>query len=322
MTTLPQSRHFDLQELAKGVFAAIHKPGGGAYSNAGIIDLGNRNLVFDAFDTTPAALDLRSAGETLISHRADWLIISHPHGDHWHGAQAFDLQTTMIASEATRRAMPGSAKNALALKDNPSELETYIGEMEEQLKTDDDPRVRAGLEKSILRLHHASTTLPNFEPRYTDQTFVGQITFDGSHRRAELISHGTVHSEGDVTLTLPEDGIAFIGDIGFFQMLPYMRGSDLGNWRSKLRELQDWPYEVFVPGHGPVGGKTDIALMLDYFDVFEKLMAEVVEGGGTLEEALGAALPAPFDEWLMGSMGRWEVNVKYVWGRMGGNEGD
>jgi hypothetical protein len=33
--------------LAPGVYAAIAAPGGAAYSNAGIIDLGDKTLVFD-----------------------------------------------------------------------------------------------------------------------------------------------------------------------------------------------------------------------------------------------------------------------------------
>jgi hypothetical protein len=37
---LPASKHFTLQPLTQGVYACIHKPGGGAFSNAGIIDLG------------------------------------------------------------------------------------------------------------------------------------------------------------------------------------------------------------------------------------------------------------------------------------------
>jgi hypothetical protein len=40
----PASPHFSLQPLAAGVYACIHQPGGGAYSNAGIIDLGERTL--------------------------------------------------------------------------------------------------------------------------------------------------------------------------------------------------------------------------------------------------------------------------------------
>jgi hypothetical protein len=44
-----QSDHFRLYQLADGVFAAIALNGGAAISNAGIIDLGDRTLIFDTF---------------------------------------------------------------------------------------------------------------------------------------------------------------------------------------------------------------------------------------------------------------------------------
>ncbi len=42
--TLPISEHFQLEQLAEGVYAAIAIQGGAAQSNAGIIDLGVSNL--------------------------------------------------------------------------------------------------------------------------------------------------------------------------------------------------------------------------------------------------------------------------------------
>ena len=40
----PKSKPFWPQQLADGVYAAIHLIGGGALGNAGIVDLGNRTL--------------------------------------------------------------------------------------------------------------------------------------------------------------------------------------------------------------------------------------------------------------------------------------
>ncbi len=51
------SRHFNLEQLADGVYAAIHAEEGWAICNAGIIDLGDRTLVFDSFMSPQAAID-------------------------------------------------------------------------------------------------------------------------------------------------------------------------------------------------------------------------------------------------------------------------
>ena len=39
--------YFSLHEVTEALFAAIVEPGSGAWGNAGIIDLGDRTLVFD-----------------------------------------------------------------------------------------------------------------------------------------------------------------------------------------------------------------------------------------------------------------------------------
>ena len=65
LQALPRSPHFCLHELATGVYAAIHRPGGGAICNAGIVDLGDRTLVFDTFLAPQPAQDLRLAAEML-----------------------------------------------------------------------------------------------------------------------------------------------------------------------------------------------------------------------------------------------------------------
>jgi cyclase len=77
--------HFEIRALAEGVWAAIHKEGGAAYSNAGIVDLGGRVLLFDAFDMAVAGRELRQAILDLTGRAPTWVVNSHEHGDHWGG---------------------------------------------------------------------------------------------------------------------------------------------------------------------------------------------------------------------------------------------
>ena len=61
----PTSDHSELIQIAAGAWAAIASPDGAAFSNAGIVDLGDLTLVFDTFETPVAARDLKAAGESL-----------------------------------------------------------------------------------------------------------------------------------------------------------------------------------------------------------------------------------------------------------------
>jgi len=72
MVKLPVSPHFSLHELSEGVYAALHAPGGWAQSNAGIVDLGDRTLVYDAFLSPLATRDLLAAAQALTGRPASF----------------------------------------------------------------------------------------------------------------------------------------------------------------------------------------------------------------------------------------------------------
>ena len=59
------SKHFQLEQVGKGIYAAIAKEGGGAVGNAGLVDLGDKVIVFDTFNTQQASEDLRLLAEKL-----------------------------------------------------------------------------------------------------------------------------------------------------------------------------------------------------------------------------------------------------------------
>lgn len=312
------SKHFDLEQLEDGIYAAIHKPGGAAYSNAGIIDLGDHTLVVDAFDSVAAAGDLRKAAETLMERTIDTLVLTHVHTDHWFGATVFDPDTTFLASEKTSQEYLEWGKALVEDFQKPDEWEAWLKDTEEQLQTEKDERVRAGLHLSIERTRHTMTEMAGYQPRYPDQTFENPRTFQGNKRLGEVRSLGAGHSGDDVVVLLHQDKIAFIGDIGFFNNQPFLGFCDLDVWRDQLKYFQDSNFEILVPGHGTIGSKRDIALQLEYFNVMEDLIGKVVDRNGSLEEAMQVTLPEPFASWLHGGMARFEVNVRYLFERLGG----
>ena len=97
-----------------------------------------------------------------------------------------------------------------------------------------------------------------------------------------------------------------------------MGACDLDKWRVQIQRLLDSKYDILVPGHGLMGARANLSLELEYFDLMETLIGEVVKKGGSLEDAMQIDLPPPFDGWLIGSMARYEVNVNYVYKRLGG----
>ena len=316
--SLFESDHFTLMPLTNGVYACIHKPGGAAYSNAGIIDLGDLTLLVDALHTLAAGRALRQIAEALFQRPVAAIVLTHAHSDHWIGASAFDVGTGLLASKTTRQVCIEWGAKIMEDFQNPAEWQEWLKETEERLQTEQDQRVRLGLENSITFISHVMTEMAEYRARYPDQTFEDTIRFRGSKRNAELRSFGRGHSEDDAVLLIPQDGVAFIGDIGFFDTQPFFGFCDIDLYRKQLLYFQDAGFQVLVPGHGPVGCKDNIALQLKYFDVMEDLVGKVVHRGGSFEEAMQITLPEPFDRWLMGGMERFEMNVRYLFARAGG----
>ena len=309
-----ESQHFTLEELANGVYACVHKSGGGAFSNAGIIDLGDKTIVVDAFDTMAAGRDLRQVAETLFGRPVERLLLTHSHSDHWIGASVFDETTVLMASKKTHQVSKIWGKGLVKDSKKRSMWEKQIRKLEEQLQKEQDERVRVSLEKSIIRTRYSMAEMVKFEPRYADQTFDGAIAIQGSKRTVEYRSMGCGHSEEDAVLLLPQDKIAFIGDIGFFDTQPFLGFCDIELHRKQLLFFKNSDYEILVPGHGSVGKpKKDVEVQLEYLDVMENLVGEVVRKGGSLRDAQRISLPEPFDKWLIGGMNRFEINVGYFY---------
>ena len=315
--TLPSSEHFRIRQLTDGVYAAIAIPGGAAFSNAGIVDLGNQTLIFDTFETPRAAADLKAAAEQLTGRPTTYVVISHSHADHWCGNQVFDPEVPIVASHLTREEMPKGIGFLKSLQEDPAQVEEEIQEYREQLQATTDPHLQAALEGAIARMGYWREMLPTLEFRYPNLTFDGTWIFHGTRRTVELHAVAPGHTVCDVYLHLPEDRIVLMGDLGFFQSQPFMAFCDPQAWVAHLQQMEQTDVETFVPGHGPLGTKADLVLQWQYITLVEERIAQAVQDGVPVEAVLQQGLPAPFDAWLLGSA-RWEANVHTLYERMSG----
>lgn len=315
-SALPVSDHFELVELAPGAYAAIGRLGGGAYSNAGIVDLGDRTLIFDTFWTPQAGADLRAASEELTGRSASAVIISHAHSDHWMGNQVFDPGTPIVASQKTYDAMPGTVAWLQELQEEPAEMEAWLAEERERLAAATDPRQRASLAGNIGRLSHLQRALPGLTLCFPNEVLGGPLTFHGSRRVAEVILAEPGHTTSDIYLHLPADRIAFLGDLGFFQSQPYMADCDPQAWVALCRLLEGYDVEVYVPGHGPLGGAEDLAQQRRYIDALLEMLERIMAGGGTVDDALEQRLGPAFEDWITDGPARWEANVRAIFDRL------
>ncbi len=300
-------QHFRLETLADGVHAAVATPGGFALCNAAIVDLGGTTLVFDAMLTPEAGRALGKAAERLTGRPVGLLVNSHYHGDHIRGSAAVGAAHVV----STRRVRD------LVIERGPVHLRSDRAEVPadlERLRSGELPagelerRVYEGWFNGIL----ATPADLSFAP--PDLTFEGELTVHGSRRSARVISYGGGHSPSDVLVYLPEDRIAFLGDllsVGYHPSLGDGEPFEFARIVDRAREL---PVDRALPGHGPVCDRGGLDEMAGYLRLMLDRAHDAVREGLVREQVPAAPAPEPYARWAFSAF--YAENARFVFDRV------
>jgi cyclase len=291
----PKSKHFQIKQLASGVYAAIASEQGYASCNAGIIEIGDRTIIFDTFLTPEAARDLPKVAEQLTSNRITHVINSHEHNDHIRGNQVFRSDVDIISTVKTREAIARNEPETIKLEKETIHKE--IHDVESKLDTEKDPKRRRELALLLSYMRGVSKSHYELKTRLPNITFEHKLAIHGTKRTVELIPLAG-HTKSDVILFLPEERIAFMSDLLFVNMHPYLASGSPEQWKKSLAKVRALGVDIAVPGHGPVGESADFSAMLQYIQSLENIVLNMIESGKSAEQASFEPIPAPFDTWL------------------------
>ncbi|HEX8334012.1 MAG TPA: MBL fold metallo-hydrolase [Segetibacter sp.] len=292
------SKHFSIKQLAPGTWAAINNDNyGHAICNAGIIDLGDKTVIFDPFMNLDAARDLKIIAKQLTNKDATIIINSHYHNDHIRGNQLF-LPASIISTVWTRDKIAVSEPeelewekaNALKyLEQNRSKLKTAIGKDKEEI-----PLWIGYYEAMVTNNPLMKTTLPNV-------TFTDSLWIHGTKKSIKLVEYRNGHTDSDLILIVPKEGIAFMGDLLFEKRHPYLGHGDPKSWMKHLNGLVDDPrVHRFVPGHGEVTDKKYVQLMSRYIGELQQLVADGVKRQQSDSVIKATPIPASYADWKFG----------------------
>jgi cyclase len=307
------SPHFTLEQLADGVWMAVQNDRGGfAISNAGIVDLGDQTLIFDTFLTPAAARDLRDAAEALTGRPAALVALSHFHNDHIRGSQVFD-GARILATPETRAAIAAREPQQIAREREraPAALQE-VRAAHAVAGPDEEAELRmwVGYYEGMLASHEElETVLPQ-------AAVDGTLTLHGTRRTAMLVHTGQGHTDGDLVLFLPEERIAFLGDLLFVDRHPFVGHGHPDDWVRVLQRVYDWGTETVVPGHGPAAAADALLIMTTYIEEVGKLAASALEDGLSLEEAGALPVPAAYAHWWYASF--FPANVRFMYQQVAG----
>lgn len=296
-----------LRRLADGVYAAFSTDTAAATSNAGIVDLGDATLVFDAFLTPLAGAELRAAAETLTGRPVTHVVLSHYHNDHIRGTQAFG-EATVISSARTKELIATRGEDER--RSDAAGLPRRIPLWEDQLRAATDPLERRQLTYWIAYARMILDSLPEVRIVIPHRTFERRLTIEGTRRTVELVELAG-HSPSDTVLALPADGVAFLADLLSVRVHPYLPDGDPDAWLEGLDAIGRFGTEQLVPGHGSLGAAKDLVRMREYITSVQEMAWLYADQGRNPDGAV--PIPRTFRRW--GFARFFAANVQFVWDR-------
>ena len=292
------SSNFELVRLADGVFACIHQFGGKAICNVGIVDNGKETLIFDTFLSPDVALETQEIVEIKGLSPIKYVVNSHAHNDHIRGNQVFPAETDIISTERTAQLIQEwEAAGIPEEQQYAPPLFHHYDSLYHAFSGDTTSREYAAIMMwrpyyEVLAESHikVKTRIPNL---FLDE----QMNLDGPGRRVQLISKGAGHTESDMILYLPDDGIVFAADLVFYEMHPYLGHGFPDKWLDYLTYLENLEIAKVGPGHGAICGKEGITAMKSYINSIDQLAKEMVQNNIPVTQASTISIPETYKDW-------------------------
>ncbi|ALS78746.1 MBL fold metallo-hydrolase [Planococcus sp. ANT_H30] len=294
MKKLMDTEFFTLMKMTNGVFAAIAKPGKGAFSNAGFVDLGTELLVFDAFNTPSAARELRQQAEKLTGKKVKYLVNSHYHGDHIFGNQIFE-EEVIISTEVTKEWI--KEKNAIGdMETELTETTQYLHNLKLQISIEENEIIQQSLTNQYLEMTKLLDELPTLKLVLPSFTFERKVIISGTERNAELYCLGGGHSPSDTFLYVPQEQAAFMGDIVTEELhLPIFQPD---NFLTILKEIQKIDIQVLMPGHGQIGTTEKVDTMIQYISMLIDAVKDAQNADILLADFVANfVVPSEYEKW-------------------------
>jgi cyclase len=251
-----------LQDLGGGAFAWLQPNGSLGESNAGLLVGDGASLLIDTlWDVRLTRRMLDAMAPHVAEAPIEVLVNTHSDGDHWWGNQLL-AGKRIVTSDASAKVM----------------AEESVREIGSLLKLGSALRL-AGASPLPYPKRAAVRTVGDFfsaigrpydwsdvELTRPTETFSGESSLDVGGRTAHLVEVGPAHTPGDLIVVAADARVCFAADILFVGVTPIMWAGPVENWIAALDRLSALDVDRYVPGHGPVCGRDEIAALRGYWE--------------------------------------------------------
>jgi glyoxylase-like metal-dependent hydrolase (beta-lactamase superfamily II) len=269
---LPRGWDTELIKLRPNIFAYVQAGGigigsGAGVSNAGVIVGEDHLLLIDTLGEPMLVDALKSAIRNKIGNKPVGRVIdTHQHGDHVGGNQFF-MPVEIVGHPFCRDTV---AKMAAALPAG-AKFERHEG------------WANGTEEKKLI--------VPSV-------TIADKQTYHYNKIAVEVSHPGVAHTWGDLMVYLPEHKILFAADIAVFKMTPWTHNGNVAQWMEVIDKIMAMDVEAIVPGHGPIGGKKELAEVREYFVLLQREARKRFDAGMSPGKAAADINFGKFENWI------------------------
>lgn len=218
------------------------------YMNNNLVIIGDKGVILvDAGSHKAVAEHIDKAIKTVTSKPITHILITHHHPDHHLGLEYFE-GAQVIATEYCAKQIKDTGRGMVAFMSR----------------------------NTGMYLNDAKPVVPQ-----TTIASRSRQTMEINGVKLELISTDTAHTDGDMMVWLPDDGVLASGDILVHTINPNFRDGSLKKWIGVLDDpVLKLKLKTVMPGHGPLMQRQDVVEFRELIAGFYKTVEDIYKAGG------------------------------------------
>ena len=277
------------EELADGVYFAVEAGGITLASNALVVVNEDNVLLVDSHITADAGRALVQSVKSITEKPIAYVVNTHWHFDHAHGNQVFGDEVAIIGHEYTRERMLDDplAGHTYQTIGSPTAQSQILAAVEGQIASASGDQLDAlNAQKAMLERHIEA--LAEVVPKAPDVTFTDRFSVREGAREIQILHFGRGHTGGDAVVYLPEERIAFTGDL-LYPGAPYLGDAFADEFPDTLEGVKALDLKVIAGGHGDLmWDKSGIDRSQAYLRAYWAQVKASKTAGRSVDEAVAA----------------------------------
>ena len=131
-------------------------------------------------------------------------------------------------------------------------------------------------------------------------TFADSVTFHWNNETLEVLHPKPAHTDGDAVIYFINANVVHAGDLFFNGIYPFIDAGSGGSMQGVIAGADELLNRIddntkVIPGHGPLGNKTDLKAYRDMLATVHERMTKLIKDGKNIDDIVAAKPTADYD---------------------------